>query len=240
MRSGHPLVVAADGNSTRLSIAMGLRKRDDRPIGVAYRAYYRNPRHNDDWLESWLELRDAEHPDHLLPGYGWIFGMGDGTSNIGLGILNTSSAFRGVDYRDMMRRWLASTPPELFFKPPRTSPATTNSRSTPRGRCWTCSCRAAAAAATTRQEEANSMSTPKSSCAALSTTRDKDQGWSVEGRIPSQRLPAQRRPARIRRGWKFALCRYDYSGEPEAGTVYLRPAQIAKVRISTTSRITPP
>ncbi len=107
-----PIVVAADGNSTRLSIAMGLHKRDDRPMGVAYRAYYKTPRHNDDWLESWLELRDADNPDRLLPGYGWIFGMGDGTSNIGLGILNTSSAFGSVDYRDMMRRWLAATPPE--------------------------------------------------------------------------------------------------------------------------------
>ena len=33
--TGRPLVVAADGNSTRLSLAMGLRKRDDRPMGVA-------------------------------------------------------------------------------------------------------------------------------------------------------------------------------------------------------------
>jgi menaquinone-9 beta-reductase len=107
-----PIVVAADGNSTRLSIAMGLHKRDDRPMGVAYRAYYKNPRSHDDWLESWLELRDSANPDHLLPGYGWIFGMGDGTSNIGLGILNTSSAFGRTDYRDMMRRWLATTPPE--------------------------------------------------------------------------------------------------------------------------------
>ena len=105
-----PIVVAADGNSTRLSIAMGLHKRDDRPMGVAYRAYYRTPRHNDDYLESWLELTDAAHPGRLLPGYGWIFGMGDGTSNIGLGILNTSAAFGSVDYRDMMRRWLAGTP----------------------------------------------------------------------------------------------------------------------------------
>ncbi len=118
-----PIVVAADGNSTRLAVAMGLHKRDDRPMGVAYRAYYRNPRHTDDWLESWLELRDAEHPDRLLPGYGWIFGMGDGTSNIGLGILNTSDAFRGVDYRDMMRRWLATTPPEWkLTEDNRTSP----------------------------------------------------------------------------------------------------------------------
>ena len=107
-----PLVVAADGNSTRLSIAMGLHKRDDRPMGVAYRAYYKNPRHNDDYLESWLELSDSKQPDRLLPGYGWIFGMGDGTSNIGLGILDTSKAFGKVDYRDMMQRWLATTPPE--------------------------------------------------------------------------------------------------------------------------------
>jgi menaquinone-9 beta-reductase len=110
-----PIVVAADGNSTRLSIAMGLHKREDRPMGVAYRAYYKSPRHNDDYLESWLELRDADQPDVLLPGYGWIFGMGDGTSNIGLGILNTSSAFGKVDYRDMMRRWLAGTPEEWEF-----------------------------------------------------------------------------------------------------------------------------
>jgi menaquinone-9 beta-reductase len=107
-----PLVVAADGNSTRLSIAMGLHKREDRPMGVAYRAYYKNPRHTDDYLESWLELSDVKQPDRLLPGYGWIFGMGDGTSNIGLGILDTSKAFGKVDYRDMMQRWLATTPPE--------------------------------------------------------------------------------------------------------------------------------
>jgi geranylgeranyl reductase family protein len=107
-----PLVVAADGNSTRLSIAMGLHKREDRPMGVAYRAYYKNPRHNDDYLESWLELSDSKQPDRLLPGYGWIFGMGDGTSNIGLGILDTSKAFGRVDYREMMRRWLAGTPEE--------------------------------------------------------------------------------------------------------------------------------
>ena len=42
------LVIAADGNSSRLSVSMGLRKRDDRPIGVAVRAYYTSPRTDDD------------------------------------------------------------------------------------------------------------------------------------------------------------------------------------------------
>jgi geranylgeranyl reductase family protein len=106
------VVVAADGNSSRLSVAMGLNKRDDRPLGVAVRTYYRSPRHDDDYLESWLDLWDG---DRLLPGYGWIFGMGDGTSNVGLGLLNTSAAFRHTDYHALLRTWLAGMPAEWGF-----------------------------------------------------------------------------------------------------------------------------
>jgi flavin-dependent dehydrogenase len=105
-------VVAADGNSSRLSLAMGLAKRDDRPLGVAVRTYYTSPRHDDDYLESWLELWDG---DRLLPGYGWIFGAGDGTSNVGLGLLNTSAAFQHTDYRALLRRWLAGMPAEWGY-----------------------------------------------------------------------------------------------------------------------------
>jgi menaquinone-9 beta-reductase len=101
------LVVAADGNSSRLSLAMGLARRDDRPLGVAIRSYYASPRHADDYLESWLEMWEG---DRLLPGYGWIFGMGDGTSNVGLGLLNTSAAFQHTDYRGLLKRWLAGLP----------------------------------------------------------------------------------------------------------------------------------
>ena len=106
------VVVAADGNSSRLSVSVGLRKRDDRPLGVAVRTYYRTPRHDDDYLESWLDLWDG---DRLLPGYGWIFGMGDGTSNVGLGLLNTSTAFGRTDYHDLLRRWLKAMPAEWGF-----------------------------------------------------------------------------------------------------------------------------
>jgi len=116
-----PLVVAADGNSSRLSTAMGLHKRDDRPMGVAVRTYYTSPRHDDDWLESWLELWDRGPEStggkaRLLPGYGWIFGVGDGTSNVGLGILNTSTAWGKVDYKDLLKRWLDQTPEEWGFR----------------------------------------------------------------------------------------------------------------------------
>ncbi|MBB2909047.1 geranylgeranyl reductase family protein [Streptosporangium becharense] len=106
------LVVAADGNSTRVSLAMGLHKREDRPMGVAVRTYFTSPRHDDDYLETWLELWDG---DTLLPGYGWIFGVGDGTSNVGLGLLNTSDAFKGMDYRDLLRRWVKGMPAEWGY-----------------------------------------------------------------------------------------------------------------------------
>jgi menaquinone-9 beta-reductase len=112
-----PVVVAADGNSSRLSLAVGLRPREDRPMGVAVRTYYTSPRHQDDWLESWLELWDYSGPQpRLLPGYGWVFGVGDGTSNVGLGILNTSKAFGHVDYKALLKGWLDHTPEEWGYR----------------------------------------------------------------------------------------------------------------------------
>jgi geranylgeranyl reductase family protein len=112
-----PVVIAADGVSARLALALGLQKRDDRPLGVAVRTYYTSPRHDDDWLESWMELWDGTPgKSNLLPGYGWIFGVGDGTANVGLGILNTSKAFQNVDYKDLLRRWLDNTPEEWGFR----------------------------------------------------------------------------------------------------------------------------
>jgi geranylgeranyl reductase family protein len=110
-------VIAADGNSSRLAMKMGLERRADRPLGVAVRTYYKSPRHDDDYLESWLDLWDgpAGKGGRLLPGYGWIFGMGDGTSNVGLGLLNTSQAFGNTDYRAMLRKWLAGMPEEWGF-----------------------------------------------------------------------------------------------------------------------------
>jgi menaquinone-9 beta-reductase len=113
-----PLIVAADGNSTRLSLAMGLHRREDRPMGVAVRTYFTSPRHDDDYLESWLELWDRRGgQDRMLPGYGWIFGMGDGTSNVGLGVLNTSPASKDLDWREILKAWCASMPQDWGYTP---------------------------------------------------------------------------------------------------------------------------
>lgn len=85
-------------------------------MAVACRAYYRTPMHDDPWMESWLELWDGKPGEsNKLPGYGWIFPLGDGTANVGLGILNSSAYFQKMDYRDSMTKWLAQLDPALGF-----------------------------------------------------------------------------------------------------------------------------
>jgi geranylgeranyl reductase family protein len=112
-----PVVVACDGVSSRLATALGHERRENRPMAVAVRAYYATPRHDDPWMESWLELWDGKPKEsNLLPGYGWIFAVGDGTANVGLGILNSSAAFQHVDYKQILRTWLATTPEEWGFR----------------------------------------------------------------------------------------------------------------------------
>ncbi len=110
-----PVVVACDGVSGRMALALGIQRNDNRPMGVAVRRYYQSPRTHDDHLESWLELWDGPpgaDDAKLLPGYGWIFGMGDGTVNVGLGVLNSSAGYQKTDYRKLLTSWLDNTPEE--------------------------------------------------------------------------------------------------------------------------------
>ncbi|QHO91508.1 FAD-dependent oxidoreductase [Actinomyces sp. 432] len=116
-----PLVMDAGGVSARLATAAGRRKNERRPLGVAVRAYFRSPRADDAWMESRLELWDgpARRSD-LLPGYGWIWSVGDGLVNVGLGSVASTPAAasaRGIDYRAVFNRWLEHVPAAWGFSP---------------------------------------------------------------------------------------------------------------------------
>ena len=113
-----PVVIAADGVSARLATGLGLAKRDDRPMGVAVRTYFRTPRDQDPWMESHLELWDgAPGRSNLMPGYGWIFSLGDGTANVGLGSVSSTAAATKIDYKDLFAKWMANAPAEWEFTP---------------------------------------------------------------------------------------------------------------------------
>lgn len=113
-----PLVLACDGVSARLALSVGIEKNEKRPMGVAVRQYYKSPRHDDPFIEGHLELWDRSDPrdPKLLPGYGWAFPLGDGTVNVGLGMLSTSASFRNTDYRALLRQWLDGTPEEWGYR----------------------------------------------------------------------------------------------------------------------------
>ena len=111
-----PVVVAADGVSARLATALGIEKRNDRPMGVAVRTYFESPRHDDAWMESHLELWEGKpNESALLPGYGWIFALGDGTVNVGLGSVSSSAAATKIDYKQLFATWMRNVPEEWGF-----------------------------------------------------------------------------------------------------------------------------
>jgi len=81
------VVVVADGANSRLGRALGATRRRDWPLGMAIRTYLCSPRSDEATIESHLEIRDpvSRRP---LPGYGWVFPMGDGRVNVGIGLLS--------------------------------------------------------------------------------------------------------------------------------------------------------
>ncbi|MGY1742427.1 MULTISPECIES: geranylgeranyl reductase family protein [unclassified Blastococcus] len=106
-----PLVVSAEGLSGRLAKSLGLVRREDRPLGVAVRRYVRTPRSADPYLDISFDLSADGPSADSMPGYGWSFGMGDGTANVGFGLLDTRRG-TGAEPRTVLRRWLATLPPE--------------------------------------------------------------------------------------------------------------------------------
>lgn len=80
-------LIVADGARSTLGRVLGRQWHQDTVYGVAIRAYVKTPRHAEPWITSHLELRSAQ--GQVLPGYGWMFPLGNGEVNIGVGALAT-------------------------------------------------------------------------------------------------------------------------------------------------------
>ncbi|HMC08538.1 MAG TPA: geranylgeranyl reductase family protein [Actinomycetota bacterium] len=102
-----PFVVVADGASSSLGRALGIARRPDTPLGLAVRTYYESDRTNDGYLEAWLEVRKD---GKMLPGYGWLFPVGDGTVNVGVGLLATTRRAQKINLNDLQRAFIDGLP----------------------------------------------------------------------------------------------------------------------------------
>ncbi|TCJ00182.1 geranylgeranyl reductase family protein [Aeromicrobium sp. IC_218] len=93
-------LVVADGVRSPLGRVLGREWHRDTAYGVAGRSYVKSGRTDDPWISSHLELRDETGT--VLPGYGWIFPLGDGEVNLGVGALATSKRPADLAVRPLM------------------------------------------------------------------------------------------------------------------------------------------
>ena len=101
-------VVVADGANSRIGRALGSARRRSWPQGMAIRGYFESPLSTEPWIESALDIRDRAGAS--LPGYGWIFPLGDGQINVGIGLLSTFRDFRSVNTTHIMNEFAATAP----------------------------------------------------------------------------------------------------------------------------------
>lgn len=98
-------LIVADGVRSPLGKLLGREWHRDTVYGVAGRSYVRSEMSADPWISSHLELRGEA--GEVLAGYGWIFPLGTGEVNLGVGTLATSRRPANLALRPLMRHYAA-------------------------------------------------------------------------------------------------------------------------------------
>jgi geranylgeranyl reductase family protein len=100
-------VVCAEGSGTKFGRALGRDRNEAYPMGFAIRQYFTSPMEHSGWFEAFLDIRIG--PD-AVPGYGWVFPVGDGTVNAGVGLLSTYGGWRDVNLHDLQTGFVDELP----------------------------------------------------------------------------------------------------------------------------------
>ena len=119
-------VIVADGSLSRFGRALGTARNRDWPQGMALRGYYRSPRHAESYIDSFLDIRDSN--GKVVPGYGWIFPLGDGRVNVGVGLLSTKGLWKNVNTTKLLDAFVAQAPASWCLCPETACGAPTGGR----------------------------------------------------------------------------------------------------------------
>jgi flavin-dependent dehydrogenase len=93
-------LIVADGVRSPLGKVLGREWHRDTVYGVAGRSYVTSTMSDDPWISSHLELRGEK--GEVLSGYGWLFPLGNGEMNLGVGTLATAKRPANLKVRDLM------------------------------------------------------------------------------------------------------------------------------------------
>ena len=96
-------VVVADGVRSPLGKVLGREWHRETVYGVAGRSYVASGMSDDPWISSHLELRDQDGA--VLSGYGWIFPLGTGEVNLGVGTLATAKRPADIAIKPLMAHY---------------------------------------------------------------------------------------------------------------------------------------
>jgi menaquinone-9 beta-reductase len=99
-------VVVADGANSRFGRSLGTFRQRTWPYATAIRSYWSSPLHDAPVLESTLDLESRDGTP--VTGYGWVFPVGDGTVNLGVGVVSTSHEFRSVNTTHLLAQFAIS------------------------------------------------------------------------------------------------------------------------------------
>lgn len=100
------LVVIAAGVGSPVAAQVGATRPLDGVHGIAIRAYAPSTRSEDRYLEASLAVRDTA--GNAMPGYGWVFPLGDGSVNIGFGVLSTMKTAGKLNLRGQLDAYAAT------------------------------------------------------------------------------------------------------------------------------------
>jgi menaquinone-9 beta-reductase len=98
-------LVVADGVRSPLGKVLGREWHRETVYGVAGRSYVSSGMADDPWISSHLELRGED--GKVLSGYGWIFPLGSGEVNLGVGTLATARRPADLAIKPLMAHYAA-------------------------------------------------------------------------------------------------------------------------------------
>lgn len=97
-------LVVADGARSGLGKVLGRQWHKDTVYAVAGRCYVDSAMADDPWISSHLELRGPS--GEVVSGYGWVFPLGGGQVNVGVGTLATTRRPADIALRPLMAHYV--------------------------------------------------------------------------------------------------------------------------------------
>ena len=101
-------IAVADGANSRFGRSLGSNRNKKYPMGMAIRGYFESPLDKEPWIESALDVKDRH--GNSMPGYGWIFPVGNGTINVGIGLLSTFRDYKDVNTTHLFNEFALTLP----------------------------------------------------------------------------------------------------------------------------------